>query len=160
MERLPKTQMLCYRQVKFIAPNGEIGQIESYKHTYSDKEGRFILLPELNPCNLVILHETGYTMQEVIPPVPSLTITLTPWGRVEGQLLIGNTPGSDNTVYINTKNTNSKIKPYIRATYMPHTEQDGSFSIERVMAGTWRVQRIIDIDKLDRRYSNDVLIAV
>jgi beta-lactamase regulating signal transducer with metallopeptidase domain len=141
-------------------PNGEIGHIESHKHAYSDNRGQFTLLPELNPCNLVILHETGYAMQEVIPPVPSLTITLTPWGRVEGQLLIGNASGGDKKVYMNTGNTNSEIKPYVRATYAAHTEQHGRFTIERVMAGTWRLQRVIDIDKLERRYSNDVRINV
>jgi hypothetical protein len=97
---------------------------------------------------LFILHDTGFkrlTQQEWQALDKSKTITLEPWGRIEGTVKVGTQPGKgvqvEGTVLFNDGYTHNSNEPSVYMHYTAIADESGKFSFERVAPSFVRVAR-------------------
>jgi hypothetical protein len=104
-------------------------------------DGRFRFTPQLEPYLVAVLHESGYA--RVTEPELSETqqVSLQPWCRIEGQVLIGSKPGADETVSMSSSRPYHDGQPRLNHIYDLKTDAEGRFVFDRVVPGEWRVGR-------------------
>jgi biopolymer transport protein ExbD len=103
---------------------------------YADADGRF-QLPEENEetAAVLIVHEAGVRELALSEFKRSPEVTLQPWGRLEGRVLWGDTPGSEHPVSL-TIHRDTYGYPGVIAQYeKTKSAADGTFVFERVLPG-------------------------
>jgi hypothetical protein len=169
--RLPNGQPAVKAQVALASWTNEI-TVDSSKLLYSghgaklrqtvetDEQGRFVMPSEIDPWVVVVAHEAGYAEfsganqslarkttlgQESATDKPAedtTVIELKPWGRVEGHLLLGDTPVVGAKYWVYQSRTDNV---FVRAHYTLQTDDEGRFFVERLPAGPHGIcQRYVD----------------
>jgi hypothetical protein len=141
-------------------------------YTLTNKEGRFEFAPidfekegrqrfnmflQMQPQGefvdfiLVFLHDAGFkrlTQQDWEALDESKTITLEPWGRIEGTVMVGTQPGKNLPLlcYVQFNNGfgSSPFDPHVMISYSATANASGDFTIERVPPSFVRVSRKIE----------------
>ncbi|UCF17693.1 MAG: redoxin domain-containing protein, partial [Phycisphaerales bacterium] len=90
----------------------------------------------------------------------SQTITLSPWGRIEGTLRIGTQPGADRLVAFLHESRSHMEQPRIYYEYETQTDKNGRFAFTRVFPGKGVVTRAIPMGTRGRRFSHSVDVEV
>ena len=123
-----------------------------------DKEGgqRFNMMLQMQPQGefvdfiLCFLHDAGFkrlTQQDWEALDESKTITLEPWGRIEGTVMVGTQPGKNLPLlcYVQFNNGfgSSPFDPHVMISYSATANASGDFTIERVPPSFVRVSRKI-----------------
>lgn len=70
----------------------------SAAHTKTDQDGRFLFNDIGMPALLVAIHEKGYGELLTDRPAVDLAVPLQAWGRIEGQMFIGEQPAANQPV--------------------------------------------------------------
>lgn len=114
----------------------------TYK-TETDGAGNFSLRPAIEPDGLVIIHDQGYATVSATGMTAGAHITLQPWGRVQGQLLVDSKPAANEQIHIigGVKHFTSTGRPhyFVNFNFEATTDADGKFCFKKVPPGQWKV---------------------
>jgi hypothetical protein len=114
-------------------------------HAQTDAQGRFSLAPAVDPQGLIIVHDAGYAQASVAALVPGESVTLQPWGRVTGKVILDSQPAANQHVaayaqvarYSDTGRRFGFLTFHFEAT----TDAEGKFSFEKVPPGRCNIFR-------------------
>jgi hypothetical protein len=112
----------------------------------SDAEGRFQIPPEADAGLIVAAHEQGFAeaapadLAKGNPPV----LTLRPWGRVEGRVLVGEAPASGRLVVLSCYHPPASSDAYVSYSDETKTDASGRFAFGRVVAGWSHLNRAFE----------------
>ncbi|HEX5217998.1 MAG TPA: sigma-70 family RNA polymerase sigma factor [Verrucomicrobiae bacterium] len=122
------------------------GKLVNYGHavnrTTTDEKGRFILRRMVGAEKLLVSHATG----SAVVPTASVTnvfIPLRAWGEIEGRVLIGKTPASNQPVILSLGAAQPDPTELIPFDYTTTTDAEGRFHFTHVQPGTHLVHRRI-----------------
>lgn len=142
--------------------NGKIDSRSSEQNLVhcTDSSGRFPFKTPIGPYAIVVLSTQGYA--KVMPDefTASRTITLSPWGCIEGTLRIGAQPGIDKFIVFLPKTRRQQEYPRIYFEYEAQTDKNGHFTFPQLPSGEGTVARAIPIDAHTRRYSYHIGVDV
>ena len=108
----------------------------------------------------MVLHDQGYTQVTADELSASSQVILRPWGRVEGQVLIGSKPGASQEVRILWERPPETGAPRINYDSSAVADKDGRFVFERVVPGRVQVCRTIRINERSTRFTQLTPIEV
>ncbi|MEJ2702438.1 MAG: carboxypeptidase regulatory-like domain-containing protein, partial [Sedimentisphaerales bacterium] len=142
--------------------NGKIDSRSSGQHLFhrTDSSGQFPFKTPIGPYAVVVLSEQGYA--EVTPDefTATRTITVSPWGRIEGTLRIGEQPGIDKFIVFLPKSSRQREYPRIFFEYKVQTDEEGHFTFPKLPPGEGTVARAIPIDARAFRYNYHIGVEV
>ncbi len=140
--------------------NGVISNLDEAIHAVTDASGAFSFSPQEKAVGLFVLHETGYAFSSSDALSSNPAIPLVAWGRIEGQLLIGEAPGINSKIVLSYNQQAWDPNPWLHANYTTQTQPDGGFVFERVLKGVGRIYRGVPCGTDRFRYSHDVYAAI
>jgi peroxiredoxin len=106
------------------------------RKTTTDENGNFTFSPKIDDYAVYIFNDAGFAQVPVQELAQNHAVKLQPWARVDGRLLIGTHPGSNEVMHLNLawlpnefypRNT-SPLGLFLDA----KTDADGRFSFDRV----------------------------
>ncbi len=143
--------VLCTPGRGLYLRNGRPGLDQYPLLVQTGSDGRFSFPPQEDPYLVVAMHELGFA--QVFDKEKIRDITLQPWARVEGRLLIGNKPGVDEKIVLDfddlfgrpleTLTPQEQAARRIHHDYSTQTDEDGRFVFDRVCPGSAKVCRQI-----------------
>jgi protocatechuate 3,4-dioxygenase beta subunit len=128
---------------------GRFGDSSQTPIVTADKDGRFTLRPQGDneKSLLVVLHDAGFAEITSDELTKSEQITLTGWGRLEGQVLVGDKPDANRYVSFSSRRPQKQLggqrNGYFGYGYTATTDAEGRFSFDRVVPGPGTVSRIV-----------------
>jgi protocatechuate 3,4-dioxygenase beta subunit len=124
------------------------------KVAQTSTNGAFSLRPEPDGEKIIAVHTNGYAEVVLSNFVSGSTITLQPWGTIEGVLKIGDALGASQTVLLTPETGNGPNRFwYDYQDYSTTTDAQGRFVISNVPPGERRLVRLIPIDDRSRMHS-------
>lgn len=94
-------------------------------------DGSFRLPPEVDEWVLVVAHETGYAERTIAEFAEQKSITLKPWGRLEGTFVVNRKPVTDQRVQVGAGRGDVEVILHYLAGDV-RTDADGRFVVERL----------------------------
>jgi beta-lactamase regulating signal transducer with metallopeptidase domain/protocatechuate 3,4-dioxygenase beta subunit len=112
----------------------------SFANTTTDEAGRFALAPVADPLTVIATHEKGFASVTVDQLSSSPTITLQPWGRIEGVIRIGTKPAGEQRVTLRSMFFGRTAQPpgYLVQLFV-QADAEGKFVFPTVPPGEYRV---------------------
>ena len=111
--------------------------------TQTDPSGSFSLSAAIDPQGLVIVHQNGFAHVSLNALTPGATITLQPWGVVEGTVILGSQPATNVQVVLAGHHeryaADGRQFGFLRFSQDTTTDAQGRFSFEKVPPGECRV---------------------
>ena len=97
---------------------------------------------------LLVLHDDGFAEVTAIQLAANDHIALQPWGKLKGQVLVGDKPDVGREVsYSPNHSTGSLVPNFIWSYgYETNTDQDGKFEYDRVIPGPGSLSRVVITD--------------
>lgn len=126
----------------------------------TDINGRFRLQPPVSSYVIIVLSEQGYAKVSSEEFASSQTITVSPWGCIEGTLRIGANPGVDKLIAFWPESNRQPEQPNISFEYEVQTNEEGHYVFPQVVPGRGTVARATPIDDRARRFSYHLDIEV
>jgi len=123
-------------------------------------EGRFRFPPQTDAYVLVVLHDKGYAQVTDDELTASPKVTLRPWGRVEGHVLLGSKPGVNQEVQVLFGRPPAPGAARLNHTCRAVTDKDGRFVLDRVPPGPAKICREIRITERSGRFTDLVPLDV
>jgi hypothetical protein len=114
------------------------GSSQFFAASATDEAGRFSFAPMPEAQQVIATHEKGYAAVKVEELTSSETVTLQPWGRVEGTLRIGSKIGADQAVRLRTL-VDADRPPRLNAVLSVQTDAEGKFVFQTIPAGEYRI---------------------
>jgi peroxiredoxin/uncharacterized GH25 family protein len=110
--------------------------VRSTKSTVTNDKGRFSFAPMLDAFSAIVVDDAGYLEKRVEDLLANGELRLRPWARVEGKLLIGARPGTNEAVrlwpahipYENEPRNFAALQIFLNV----KTDDEGRFVFERV----------------------------
>jgi beta-lactamase regulating signal transducer with metallopeptidase domain/thiol-disulfide isomerase/thioredoxin/uncharacterized GH25 family protein len=112
----------------------------------TDSAGRFSFVPQTDEdFMLIVLHDGGFAQVTSSELKTSSKITLQPWGRIEGQSLVGQKPDVNREIDFQPKTGRpNDVWNYVFSFgYRTQTNNDGRFTLERVIPGPGSISRVV-----------------
>ena len=126
----------------------------------TDVDGKFHFEPPVSPYVIVVLDEQGFAKVASDDFKMSPTITLSPWGHIEGTLRIGAQTGADKLMAFLHQSRSEMEQPRIYLHYETRTDANGHFAFTKVFPGEGVVTRAIPMGNQGRRFSHSVSVEV
>ena len=130
--------------------NGELPQyaLRGVVTSKSGAEGRYAFPPQTERYQIVVVHDSGFAQIEGEALAASERpgeVKLQPWGRIEGQVFIGNKPVAEETLsaYSSRGERYDPHAPHVEHNLQAKTDASGRFVMPRVPPGQWGVGRQI-----------------
>jgi beta-lactamase regulating signal transducer with metallopeptidase domain/protocatechuate 3,4-dioxygenase beta subunit/peroxiredoxin len=145
--------------------NGTIRPIDQQAIVRTDRQGRFRITREPDPDGkywaVVVVHPEYYAEVDRLAFEANATITVRPWGRVEGFARIGNKPAAGAALrYFNDRMGNPDV-PHVYEAGGAKADERGHFVLERVAPGDVRVAFAFgEVGSEIRAWSNGTLAEV
>ncbi len=152
--------ILCTPSQGVFLRNGRNDRASSNPSVETGQDGRFALPAQTDPHLLVVLHDQGYMQVTDDDLKRSSTVTLQPWGRVEGQVLIGRRPGANQDVRMLFDRPSQPGTPRVYHEGGAVTDKDGHFVCERVAPGRATIGREIRVGQYNRRFAQNIPIEI
>jgi len=127
---------------------------------HTDANGVFRFEPPVSFYMIVVLSERGYAKVTPDEFAVSRTITVSPWGRIEGTLRIGARPGAKELLAFLPESRREEVPPRIRFEYEVQTDENGHFAFLHVLPDKGLVVRVTVLDDRGRRYSRHIGVEV
>jgi len=112
----------------------------------TDEDGRFTLPapPPLMPYSLLARHDRGQGNCEDYDVTAGrpVKITVEPWGRIEGTMLVGTKPVPDHAISVHT----SSGGRYVATKHTARTDTQGRFVLEHVAPGHFYISKKTEIE--------------
>ena len=133
--------VLCDDKPVLLSPTGQIRCLEDDRAVRADASGRFVLNPMRGSSRIFVTHSEGFAFVSTDSLQGSSRITLAPWGRVEGILMIGRRPAPNETVALRPLIPED---PETRLFFTFHSTTDalGRFRFPRVPPGEHAIGRL------------------
>jgi hypothetical protein len=111
----------------------------------TDVAGKFSLAAASTPRGIIVVHGQGYAEISLADPAAADKITLQPWGRLVGKVILDSRPAENEEVF-----AHSQIRHYdetgrqfifVQYSMEAKTDSEGRFTFEKVPPGRCRVCR-------------------
>jgi RNA polymerase sigma factor (sigma-70 family) len=113
--------------------------------TQTDAAGRFSLAAAPAPQGLIIIHDNGFALTSLAAVAANSNITLQAWGRIEGRLVLGSQPITNETIFaghqIQRHDEQGRHFGYMTYDYQTTTDAAGNFTFEKVPPGPCEISR-------------------
>lgn len=107
------------------------------------EDGRFSMTLYKKPLAVMVVHEQGYAYVGINEYLVPISLSLKPWGRVEGTVKLGNEP--QKKTGLDAESTldlpDADVTLIFRAT--ARSEDDGHFVMEALTEGDWLIKRSV-----------------
>jgi RNA polymerase sigma factor (sigma-70 family) len=111
----------------------------------TDKQGHFTFQPKDEAFGVMVLHPKGVAQKSPTELARSNTLTLEPFGRIEGILRVGSTPGVNENIRVQLdRSVYARDHQFQFFHYTAQTDDRGHFVIEDVMPGEALVFRTVN----------------
>jgi protocatechuate 3,4-dioxygenase beta subunit len=127
--------------------NGREVQFSMVPQQTSGPDGHIDFSPQPGVFAITIFANAGFAEANQDALAKSEDITLTPWGRVQGRMMVGSKPDAQQDVDL-SQSQNMPYDPAAPRIFYQHsakTDDDGRFVFDRVSPGTWNISRRINI---------------
>ena len=146
---MPNLQPVSDAMVYILARPFALMESTGWIHTFDDSPkgrtdalGNFSLDPIPDPRAVLAIHkEEGIGLSAIEGQGSHVSITLQPWGRVEGVLRIGKVVGAHKMVAL-YRFIPEGISSLLQFNFRAQTDSDGHFAFERVPPGEHRLLRM------------------
>ena len=127
--------------------SGKTSEVDktSYPHirrTQTDAEGRFAFAAQIYDTAVIVVDEAGYGQVSVEDLKQSPEVRLQPWARVEGTLMVGTQPGTNESIMLSVTDRPYAYYPAIggssNAIPSGHNGQCGAICLRACSAGGHR----------------------
>jgi len=124
------------------------------------QDGQFSFPMQMDAYAIVVLHDDGYAEVTEDELAESSEVTLQPWARVEGQLLIGKEPGAHEGMRL--RFDRRETKNGLRFYYGCNTSTDinGDFVFERIAPGSVRIYHEIKVSDKSTHFSHGIDLEI
>jgi hypothetical protein len=137
-----------------MALPGNQAYIENFREERSQAEqqtsgadGKVDFPPQSGAFKLVAMGDAGYAEADQDAIAKSSDITLAPWGRIEGRVMVGSKPAAGLTLDVTRPQMGfDRNQPQVYHQISITTDGDGNFVVDRIPAGTWTLSRRIPLD--------------
>ena len=106
------------------------------RSTMTDEQGKFTFKPRVDDFAILILEDEGFAQVTVEALRLKPEVKLQPWAKIEGQLLIGQRPGTNEVVRLNMAHVPYQDHPRsftpLSLFLTTQTDHEGRFAFERV----------------------------
>ncbi|MCA9061441.1 MAG: hypothetical protein KDA96_00200 [Planctomycetaceae bacterium] len=103
--------------------------------------GEFRLPTESEPAAVVIVHDSGVCEMPYGEWQKELTVTLKDWGRIEGQVLWQDTPGSNEELDLSADHDGYGSPGMVACSATTRSDSQGRFVFEKVLPGNVQISR-------------------
>ena len=104
--------------------------------TRTDDSGRFSFPPQVDAFSLVVIDDVGFMDVRVADVSEDARLKLQPWARVEGKLLVGRQPGTNQPIRLSSAHlpyeNEPRSFPPISLHLTTKTDDEGNFLFDRV----------------------------
>jgi beta-lactamase regulating signal transducer with metallopeptidase domain/thiol-disulfide isomerase/thioredoxin len=139
---------LATREKRAMLDMGRFDRSQNHAEVVeTDAEGRFAFTPQHDEFMLVVLHDAGFAevMGDELSKSPE--ITLEPWGRIEGRVIVGQQPDANREVTFHPTRQRTDGRStfgYVFSYgYETNTDAEGRFEIDRVIPGPGSIARVV-----------------
>jgi beta-lactamase regulating signal transducer with metallopeptidase domain/protocatechuate 3,4-dioxygenase beta subunit len=108
----------------------------------TDDSGRFKLKAVPQADSIFVTHEKGFAALTIEQYSASSNITLRPWGRVEGVLMVGSKPGVGQRIFLSPAFPSTR-PPALSASFSAVTDGEGKFVYPTVPPGEYKVSHMV-----------------
>ena len=150
--------ILCTSSQGTSIRNGRNPRKRDSQFVETKEDGRFSFPAQTDVYAIVVLHNDGYVEVTDKELAESPELTLQSWARVEGKLLIGKDPGTDESVRLGLDRPYDRNAPRIYHDYSTVTDNNGNFAFERVPPGKARISRLIRISERRSLYTHSTSV--
>jgi len=112
--------------------------------TSSGRDGRFALPRRERAGTVIVVADGGYALAAARGVKESLRLKLTPWGKIEGSLTIGDRPATAGARIAADYQAPSADGLTVFFTFSASTDEQGRFAFNRAFAGEYKVFRRTD----------------
>jgi hypothetical protein len=127
---------------------------------HTDASGVFRFEPPVSSYVIVVLSGRGYAKVTPDEFAASRTITVSPYGRIEGTLRIGARPGVRERIAFLPRSRREEVPPRTRFEYEVRSDENGHFTFFHVLPDKGSVVRVTVLDNRSRRYSRHTEVEV
>ncbi len=140
--------------------NGREVRYSDLPQQSSGSDGRVDFSPQPGEFAIAVFSDAGSAEVDQNAVAKSAEITLTPWGRIQGRMMVGSKPaaGQDVDVLQSQIAPYNPAKPRIFYRLSGKTDDDGRFVFDRASPGSWNITRRINI--APNIWNNSALQAV
>jgi hypothetical protein len=126
----------------FIRNGGEI-QNNMAATASSGADGRINFPPQTGNFKIAVIADAGYAETDQDALAKSPVVTLSPWGRIEGRMMVGSKPatGVNVDVFSSRNMAYDPEQARIFNQLNTKTDDDGKFVVDRVPPGSWTIGR-------------------
>ncbi|MGA2442028.1 MAG: carboxypeptidase regulatory-like domain-containing protein [Tepidisphaeraceae bacterium] len=110
----------------------------------SGADGRIDFPPQTGNFKIAVIADAGYAETDQDALAKSPVVTLSPWGRIEGRMMVGSKPATGMNVDVFSSGRNMAYDPQQPRVYDQldaKTDDDGKFAVDRVPPGGWTIGR-------------------
>jgi RNA polymerase sigma factor (sigma-70 family) len=141
---------------------GRTYQREHHPHLLTGPDGRFAFSPPGVPFRVVALHEQGYAEGSARTIEEGQSLTIEPWGRIEGTLRVSGRALAHETIYAEVEEVGRDPgDPRIDNTNQVQTDDHGHFVFDRLSPGDaeafWMPERNGARTTADRYYRSSFI---
>ncbi len=123
---------------------GGFGRNNSVPTVKTGPDGRFAFVPPGDKFLLVTLGNAGFADASSAEFAKSGKLTLQPWGRIEGRVMIGRKPGAGQEVSFQPTRPDRGGGIYVfDYGYTTRTDEQGRFAFDRAIPGPGTVSRVV-----------------
>jgi hypothetical protein len=110
----------------------------------SGADGRVDFPPQTGNFRIVVFADAGYAESDQDALAKSPVVTLSPWGRIEGRMMVGSKPAAGVNVDLFSSvryMAFDRQQPRVFDQLDAKTDDDGKFVVDRVPPGGWTIGR-------------------
>lgn len=124
------------------------------------QNGKFSFPMQMDAYAIVVLHDDGYAEVTEDELAESSEVTLLPWARVEGQLIIGKEPGAHEGMRLrfDRRETRNGLRFYYGCN--TSTDVNGNFVFERIAPGSVRIYHEIKVSERSTHFSHGINLEI
>ncbi|MGD0767949.1 MAG: carboxypeptidase regulatory-like domain-containing protein [Tepidisphaeraceae bacterium] len=134
-------------QQVFIQNSREI-QNNMVSTAISGADGRIDFPPQSGNFKIAVIADAGYAETDQDALAKSPVVTLSPWGRIEGRMMVGSKPATGINVDVFSSGRYMAYdaqQPRVFDQLNAKTDDDGKFVVDRVPPGGWTVGRRVQL---------------
>jgi len=113
----------------------------------SGADGRIDFPPQTGNFKIAVFADAGYAEADQDALAKSPVVTLSPWGRIEGRMMVGSKPAVGVNVDVSVDVSSWRFvaydarQPHVFDQLSAKTDDDGKFVVDRVPPGSWTIGR-------------------